>query len=344
MQFGYMLATVRATRQAGDFPTLLDEAIAEARAAEAAGFDVVQISEGHQHPVGHFGTPLVIAAAIAARTERVRILIGTLLLPLRHPLHVAEEAVAVDNLSRGRLILGVANGYIPSGFDMFGVPLRQRVSRLEESVAILRRAWRGEPFSFEGRRFQIPQTVLTPPPVQPGGPPIWLGASADASVRRAGRIADGWLADFLRPLPTVARWAKLYREAAAESGRPSTIGVMRDTWLADTRQAALDEFGPWALPTYRLLLQRGALTPATDPWVATLSSPDVVSLEQVAADRMILGSPDDCAAEIARWREATGLDLLVLRLRQGLGPGHEGALAAIRRFGETVIPRVERSR
>lgn len=336
MQFGYALTTARG-RNEGDFACLIDELIAEARAAEAAGFEVVQISEGHQHPVGHFGTPLLLAAVVAAQTRRIQILIGTLLLPLHHPLHVAEEAAAADIVSRGRLILGVANGYLPGQFAMFGVSPRERASRVEEGIALLRRAWSGERFTFAGRHYQIENGLVTPPPVQPGGPPIWLGGSVDASVRRAGRIADGWLADFLRPLPAIARWARLYREAAASAGRPATVGLLRDAWLADSREQALAELGPWTLPTYRLLIKLGALNAQTDPWLAGLSDPQALALDQVAADRVILGSADDCRREIARWQAEAGVDLLVVRLRHGLGPGHQGALAAIERFGREVI-------
>lgn len=155
--------------------------------------DGVYLSE--HHFVGDGSMPAVnaVVGAMAARTRRLRLGANIIQFPLHHPLRIAEDALALDALSDGRYRLGLANGYREIEFQAFGVPISERRSRLEEGMEILRLAFAGEPFSFAGRHWQFPTIAVTPPPVRPGGPEIWLGGLVPAAVRRAARIADGFL-------------------------------------------------------------------------------------------------------------------------------------------------------
>jgi alkanesulfonate monooxygenase SsuD/methylene tetrahydromethanopterin reductase-like flavin-dependent oxidoreductase (luciferase family) len=155
--------------------------------------DGVYLAE--HHFVGDGGMPAVnaVVGALAARTRRLGLGANLIQLPLHHPLRIAEDALALDALSGGRYRLGVGNGYREVEFQALGVPMSQRRSRVEEAIAILRLAFAGEPFSFSGRHWEFPEIMVTPPPIRPGGPEIWLGGLVAAAVRRAGRIADGFL-------------------------------------------------------------------------------------------------------------------------------------------------------
>ncbi|WP_436776581.1 LLM class flavin-dependent oxidoreductase [Yinghuangia sp. YIM S09857] len=156
--------------------------------ADRLGFLAVTLSEHHGSDDGYLPAPLTFAAAIAARTERMIINFSAIPAPLHDPLHLAEQIAVVDLLSRGRVSVVLANGYIPSEFDMFGVSLRDRAARTTETVRTLRAAWTGEPFQHRGRTVRV-----TPTPHQPGGPKISLGGSVEAAARRAARIADGFV-------------------------------------------------------------------------------------------------------------------------------------------------------
>jgi len=169
------------------------DAISLARAAEAAGFDAFWVSEHHGLEDAYLPSPLMLLAAIAAVTERITLGTGLLIAPLHHPLRIAEDAAVVDQLSGGRLVLGLGIGYVDHEFRMFGAPWQQRGVRLAETVEVLRRAWTGEPFSFEGRTMSFADVRVTPRPFRDGGIPIWLGGYAASAVARAGRIADGHL-------------------------------------------------------------------------------------------------------------------------------------------------------
>src|ERR671932_2309399 len=145
--------------------------IQECERAEADGFDSVWLGEHHNSPV-LYPTPLVGLAAIAARTHRVRLGTGVLLLPLYHPVAVAEEGAMLDLISAGRLILGVGAGYAPEEFAAFGLSIKERGSRLEEAAALLHRLWTEEHVSHHGRHFHVADVTVGPRPVQRPRPPI----------------------------------------------------------------------------------------------------------------------------------------------------------------------------
>lgn len=155
--------------------------------ADELGFDSVNLQEHHGSDDGYNPSPLVLAAAIAARTQKIRIRIVALILPLHDPIRIAEDAAVVDQISRGRLELVIGAGYVDQEFRMFGKDPRTRVSLQTEGVEALKRAWSGEPFEYGGRTIQV-----TPRPYRQPRPPIVLGGSSAGAARRAARIADGF--------------------------------------------------------------------------------------------------------------------------------------------------------
>jgi alkanesulfonate monooxygenase SsuD/methylene tetrahydromethanopterin reductase-like flavin-dependent oxidoreductase (luciferase family) len=155
--------------------------------ADTAGFGGVRFLEHHGSDDGYCPSPLAMAAAAAARTSRLRIRVRALILPLHDPVRIAEDAAVVDVISRGRLELVVAAGYLASEFAMFGRRLADRPRLVEEGVQVLKQAWTGRPFEYQGR----PVLVALRPHRRPR-PPIVLGGSSPAAARRAARIADGF--------------------------------------------------------------------------------------------------------------------------------------------------------
>jgi alkanesulfonate monooxygenase SsuD/methylene tetrahydromethanopterin reductase-like flavin-dependent oxidoreductase (luciferase family) len=207
--------------------------------ADERGALFVALSEHHGSADGYLPSPLVMAAAIAGRTARVRIGIAALIAPLYDPLRLAEDAAVVDLLSRGRLDLTIAGGYVEDEFDMFGVALSERPARVREAVATLRAAWTGEAFEFRGRTVQV-----RPTPAQPGGPKILLGGTSEGAARRAARIADGFI-------PSEPGCWRFYREECLELGKPDPgpgmTGQGEVVILAEDPEAAWPELGPYFL-------------------------------------------------------------------------------------------------
>lgn len=163
------------------------------RYAERLGFDSIWTSEHHFIPDGYSPSLLTICAAIAAQTTRVRIGTNVLLLPLHDPVRVAEDAATVDIISGGRLDLGVAIGYKHEEFTGFGIDRRERATRMEEAVTVLRKAWAPGSFTFEGRHYRYHDIDVTPKPVQ-DPMPLWMGGFSEPAVKRAARLGDGLLA------------------------------------------------------------------------------------------------------------------------------------------------------
>jgi probable F420-dependent oxidoreductase len=201
------------------------EIVELSRLAETLGFDSVWVSEHHGSGDGYLPSLLPMLAALATATDRVRLGTGVMLTPFHHPLRLAEDAAVVDQLSGGRLILGLGLGWRDEEFRMFEVPVRERVRRTSETVEILRKAWTGERFSHEGGSFSFDRVAVTPSPAQEEGPPIYLGGFVEEAVRRAGRLGDGYIRSRggLEDGKQAMAWAE---EGAREAGKdPETLGL-----------------------------------------------------------------------------------------------------------------------
>lgn len=186
-----------------------------AAAVEAAGGDVVWVAERPTEPDAWVAAAMPVCAALAVTTERVRL--GTAVLPLllHHPLRVAEDAATLDALSGGRFELGVGLGGDRAALSGFGIAGGGRPERLEEALELVQAAWRG-PLEFAGRYFQAQGIEVVPRPVQPGGPPVWVGAGAPSAQRRAARLGAGLiLAAGTSPEPYLSFWAGSGRDLAA---------------------------------------------------------------------------------------------------------------------------------
>ncbi len=199
----------------------------------------IGVSEHHGSPDGYLPSPIPMVAAMAARTAGVRFFIAALIAPFYDPLRLAEDMIALDNLSRGRVDIVIAGGYVREEFAMFDVPMSDRGRRVTEAVAVLKAAFSGEPFDHEGRTVHV-----TPAPYRPGGPGIFLGGSSKPAAQRAARIADG----FIPSVPDV--WT-YYRDEVQELGRadpgPCPIGPNQVVALAQDPERGWEEMAPYFL-------------------------------------------------------------------------------------------------
>jgi len=207
--------------------------------ADGLGCVNIAVSEHHRSPDDYIPSPLPMVAAMAARTTNVRFLVAALIAPFYDPLRLAEDLAVLDHISKGRVDVIVAGGYVREEFAMYGVPMSERGQRVDETVATLRKAFTGEPFEFRGRTVH-----LTPEPYGDGGPGIILGGSSEAAARRAARIADGFI-------PSVPEVWDFYRDEVQRLGRadpgPSPVGETRTVALADDAERGWKEMAPFFL-------------------------------------------------------------------------------------------------
>ena len=317
-----------------DMDRCVAETISEAELAEACGFHGFFFGEHHQDRDGFLPSPLVVGSAVAARTKRIQIGTSVLLLPLHHPLRVAEDVVTLEAVSGGRVALGVGIGYQEADFRAFGIEKKHRVGRFEEAIEILKKAWTGKHFTHKGRHFDIENIRVTPQPIQKPRPPIWIGAWVPAALERAGQIGDAVVMSPSWPLTESIAAAETYRRAAIAAGNQPQVVMMRDAWVADSLEDAARVYGPEVMDAYKYYWQNGANA------FHEFSSEDDFQFERIWKDRIITGDPETCVAEFKRWSKATGSTYFLLRLRHAHsgGPPHKDIIATIKRFGKEVIP------
>jgi probable F420-dependent oxidoreductase len=183
-----------------------DTVLELARAIEDVGYDEIDLFEhvtvGHPIP-GRSETrqaapellePLVTLGAISAVTRRIGLGTGVLVLPQRQPALVAKQVATLDVLSGGRVRLGVGVGWQRSEYESLGVPFEERGRRIDEAIILMRRYWTEPSVTFRGQFYRAEAMGMDPKPVQPGGPPLWIGGDSEAALRRVGRLGDGWMA------------------------------------------------------------------------------------------------------------------------------------------------------
>jgi len=314
---------------------LIDELVEQAELCEAVGFDGFYFTEHHQQEDGYLPAPVLMAGMIGMRTRRIKVGTCVLLAPLYHPIRLAEDIAVVDQATRGRMVAAVGIAYQPHDFDAFGVPIKQRAGRTEECVEVLRKAWTGQPFSYASRYHTIEDVRVTPRPYQEGGPPIWMAGWVPAGLERAGRMGDGWIADPIQSLPVIKDYATQYRAEARKHGRKPYVVLMRDCVIGDSWATCVEKSAPTMI-THRWYYHYGAYV--KDEYLKDVRTPDDLSFELAAKDRLIAGSPAQCLEQLLMWKEAIQPDYVMLRMRQPGGPPQAEALADIRLFGEQVIP------
>lgn len=221
-----------------------DSIMACARAAEAAGFDAVAVTD---HPMpddewmragGHHALdPFVALSFAAAATTRLRLLTYVYVLPYRNPFLSAKAAASLDVASGGRLIFGVAAGYLEPEFAALGVPFEERVTRTDDAIRLIRRAWSEEGLHVENSYLRAQGHTQLPHPVQRPHPPIWIGGNSRQAIRRAVQLGDGWM-----PMLTPAKYAGRRRTAAIETvaDLAARIQLARDDAAAAGRTTPIE--------------------------------------------------------------------------------------------------------
>ena len=314
------------------------EAIDVAVELEAGGIDSVWTSEHHFVDDGYMPSQLPVLSAIAARTSRIGLGTGVLLAPMFDPLHLAEDAATVDLISNGRLILGLGIGWRAEEFDGFGVATRERGSRLEATITVLRQAWSDGFVTGDGRHFRYDGLNVTPKPARTDGVPIWIGAGAEAAVRRAGRVANGYFAGPSSP-ESVARRIGWAREEAVAAGRnPHAISanLYRPTfaWRDGDAWERIRDFA-WYIDW-----KYGDMADARGSLERGRPGPMPAEDEQRVRKQMNAGTPEQVAEEILRYRDVLGAEgTYVARAHF---PGLDPAVAAESRrlLLEEVLPLV----
>ena len=322
-------------------PAVFEETLEQTLLAEKLGYESALVCEHHLLPdAGYFPQPLIAVAGLASATKKIRVGTGVMLLPLYHPLHVAEMAASIDVISNGRLILGVGQGYRPEEFNGFGVSLHNRGALLEENVKMIRDLWTKDKVAIHGKFHDLPEMTLSPKPLQKPSPPIWVAAKSEAAVRRAARICDAYFMDPVTPQAVLKQRRHAFNDELKKIGRDQPrreVPLFREAFAARTDEEAWKDVLEPVLHIYKEYYLWGHMQDEEGNPV----DPKKVSYEQflqLLRKRFIIGGPDTCIAQIEKYRKEVEVDHLIFRIHFP-GLRHEKALGAIRLFAEKVLPR-----
>ena len=284
------------------------EALEEVIRAEDLGFDSVWMEEHHSVTNHYWPSPLPVLAGFATRTSRLVLGTDIIVAAFHHPVRLAEDVAMLDVISNGRLVLGIAIGYKPDEFALYGVPLEKRGARFEEQLAIMKGLWTQERVQFNGTYYTL-EGRLEPKPVQKPHPPLWIGGWGDITLRRAATLADNWIpgptADLTRLLAGKKQF--LERRRAVGLAAPTEWPLTRDVIIADSDQRARELVEEHIMVAYRREYAGGWRHPFIGASVAT-------DLDKLMEDRFIIGGPEQCVRRLRRFVEQYGMTHLICRM------------------------------
>ena len=331
MKFGLILNTQFVT---GEDPVQkVRDVVEQVRAARDAGFDSVCLSHHYLLTPFQMPQPLPLVGRLAAESGTMKIITNIFLLTIHTPAYVAEQVATLDVLTEGRFVFGVGLGYRPEEFEGMNTEMKTRVSRFIEILEVSKRLWTEDVVNHRGRHFTLTNAQLTLKPVQKPHPPVWIAASGDPAYERAGRYGDACLINPHASLATVDRQMGLYRKALAAAGKPfpADAPIFKECSIARTRETALASAKPYLLQKYKAYADWGLDKPM--PKEESLHVP----YEELVRDRFIVGTPEDCAAEVKRYNDRLGVNHFLLRL-QWPGMPQKLVLDQIELAGQKLFP------
>jgi alkanesulfonate monooxygenase SsuD/methylene tetrahydromethanopterin reductase-like flavin-dependent oxidoreductase (luciferase family) len=250
-----------------------------------------------------------VLAGFAARTSRLVLGTDIAVAPFYHPVRLAEEAAMLDIMSGGRFVLGLAIGYKPDEFALYGVDLDRRGARFEEQLAIVKALWTQERVSFRGAFYEV-DGALQPRPLTLPHPPVWIGGWGELTLRRAATLGDNWLPGPTADLARLIQGKRAFLAARAAAGRPEPPAewpLTRDVIIADTDRLARELAERHIMVSYRNEYAGGWKHPFIDASIAT-------DLDRVMKDRFLIGGPDQVIEALRPFIAEYGVTHLICRL------------------------------
>jgi len=308
------------------------EALQEVVRGEELGFDSIWMEEHHSVVDHYWPSPLPVLAGFATRTSKVMLGTDILVAPFYHPVRLAEDIALLDVMSGGRFVLGVAIGYKPDEFALYGAELEKRGARFEEQLAIMKGLWTQDSILFKGRYYQV-EGKLEPKPLTKPHPPVWIGGWGDITLRRAATLADNWIPGPTADLPRLLEGKKQFLDKRKAAGLTAPITewpLTRDVIIADTDEQARELAERHIMVSYRKEYAGGWKHPFIDASIAT-------DLDTVTKDRFLIGSPDHVVRALTPFVGQYGVTHLICRL---FFPGmpHRHIMRELELIAKEVMP------
>lgn len=338
MDFGTFLLMQSPTAQA--YEEVFERAVEIAQAADEMDFDSIWCAEHHFSTYGYLSRPLMMAVHLANKTKQIRVGSMVIVLPLHHPLIVAEEIATADLLSEGRLDVGLGRGYQTYEFERFGHDLGESRERFDEGVDVLLKAFEGKPFSYQGEYYNFEESSIYPLPVQKPRPPIWVvGQSKDsveATLKRGFNLVSG---GFGVPVELLREFRQHLDEIVAAQETPPNfrISTQRPVYVThdESELAEVIEHARWNMRV-TLSLRQG-LQRVEDGRAVAVPFEKEPSDDELLERYFIMGTPEICIERLNTLRDAMGIDHFNASFWFG-DLEHEKVLGSMRLFHEEVMP------
>jgi alkanesulfonate monooxygenase SsuD/methylene tetrahydromethanopterin reductase-like flavin-dependent oxidoreductase (luciferase family) len=312
---------------------------------EELGYDSVWFSEHHCGNYS-FGNPAVIAAAAIQRTKRIRIGTGVSLLPLQHPIHLAEQYGMLDVLSGGRLEYGIGRGYLMQEYEWFNVPIAESHGRYREAAEFIIKAWsQPGPMNFHGKYFNVENYQYYPQPIQRPHPPIYAsaGTTPDSFIWAAKMGLNLGAPLFTPHLDRVVEGIASYRQTLRENGLDPAdreVSLITQMFCAPTKEEALRIGGKFATNYYRFIFDLNRQSQFANQGKVSEEMATIRGEDLDARGQVLLGDPDDLIPRIRDIQARFGADFLLMEVAQGKAPPDQ-VVSALKLFGQEVLPHVQ---
>ena len=310
--------------------------IDQAVAADRLGFDSVWLAEHHFSSYGYCPHPLLMSVKIAERTKNVRIGIAVMVLPFFHPLRLAEDIAMADQLTDGRLDVGVGRGYQPYEFDRFDLPIEENLEQFNETLEIVTRCLSENGVAHNGKYFQFPETHIFPRPRQKPHPPLWHAGSSEVSMRMTAELGYNCICS--GSLEELKKNSDIFNSALdTDKWGPKEFTILRHTFVSKDPMEVEAEFdnGMYVRRTAGHLragtqrMENGR--PFPDPM------PNEPSREELLDTTLLMGSPEECLEKIEKFRDEAGVTYLLCQFDIG-ALSTDRAIESMELFATEVMP------
>jgi alkanesulfonate monooxygenase SsuD/methylene tetrahydromethanopterin reductase-like flavin-dependent oxidoreductase (luciferase family) len=322
------------------------ECFALVDAAEACGVSSVWLAEYHFSQISVLSAPITIASAIAARTAHIRIGLAVVLLPLGHPIRLAEEIATLDHISQGRVEFGIGRGTFPDTHDGYNSPFAESRERFDEYLEVILKAWTTESFSFAGKYYHCENLSVRPKPLQRPHPPIHVGITSAVSFALVGQMGYPIIINPSRvfTLRELAPYIAQYRQAWHQAGHSGTpqVGLRVPLYVAETAERAYAEPRDSALAAIHGLGDRVARSAArrgtTGDWNAEAAQLQQMSYDDWLRDKVVYGTPDTVVPRLQQLQQELGFTQVLYEVNYGRQIPYDRQLNNLQMIQKHVIP------
>jgi alkanesulfonate monooxygenase SsuD/methylene tetrahydromethanopterin reductase-like flavin-dependent oxidoreductase (luciferase family) len=310
-------------------------------AAERLGFDTVWLAEHHFSPErAVLASPMIVASAICAKTERIRIGLAVQVLPLTNPLRVAEEAATVDHISKGRFEFGIGRSGLTRYYQGYNVQYEESRPRFLEALAIITKAWNQEQFSYAGQFNSYENVTVVPKPLQQPHPPITVAVAGEDTFPLIGSMGHSIFVSMNTPkeqlINRLAAYTKSRKEAGIED--PGGISIRVPVYVAETRDKAHSEPEESARHALAYAAQELSQTAASAEAATRMHRMANTPYSEILANRVLFGTPDEVVERLQTLQEELGINGIVMECNYGGRIPYAKVINSLRLLSEQVMP------